>query len=251
MTHKTAIITGSGSGIGEATAKILAKGGYNVVLNGRTKEKLEKAARGLDADNVLICAGDVSNNDDVNAMIEQTIERFGSIDVVVNNAVIAVMDDFESPNHDDFDQIMNINVKGVYNVSKAAFPHLKKAKGNIVNVSSVSGLGGDWGLCIYNASKGAVSNMTRAMALDLAKDGVRVNAVAPSLTDTEMTAGLDDNKALMAKFEERIPLGRPAKPEEVGDVIAFLAGDQARFVNGVILPVDGGLNASNGQPPIG
>ena len=251
MSKKTVIVTGSGSGIGAATAKIFAQNGYNVVLNGRTREKLEKVASEIDSDDVLICDGDVSKNEDVNKMIEDTVNEFGGIDVLVNNAGIAEPDQFQDSSHNDFDKVIDVNVRGVYNVSKAAYPHLKKSKGNIVNVSSVSGIGGDWGMCIYNASKGAVSNMTRAMALDLGKEGLRVNAVAPSFTKTDMSEGLQDNQELMDRFMERIPLGRPAEPEDIGDVIAFLASDKARFVNGVILPVDGGLNASNGQPPLG
>ena len=125
----------------------------------------------------------------------------------------------------------------------------RRGKGSIVNISSVSGIGGDWGLSFYNASKGAVTNLTRAMALELRGKGVRVNAVNPSLT--EMTSDFTGNKEVMAKFAERIPLGRPARPEEVAAVIAFLASDDASFVNGVNLPVDGGVSASNGQPRLG
>lgn len=118
-------------------------------------------------------------------------------------------------------------------------------------MSSVSGLGGDWGLSFYNASKGAVSNLTRAMAMELGAKGVRVNAVNPSLTLTDMTSGLSGNEQLMGKFADRIPLGRAARPEEVAAVIAFLASEDASFVNGVNLPVDGGVSASNGQPRLG
>lgn len=130
-------------------------------------------------------------------------------------------------------------------------PHLIKTRGNVVNTSSVSGLGGDWGMSIYNAAKGAVSNFTRALALDHGRDGVRVNAVCPSFTLTDMTDEMKDNEALLAKFNERIPLGRPANPDDIAAVIAFLASDDARFVTGVNLPVDGGLSASNGQPAVG
>jgi meso-butanediol dehydrogenase/(S,S)-butanediol dehydrogenase/diacetyl reductase len=119
----------------------------------------------------------------------------------------------------------------------------------VVNVSSVSGLGGDWGLSFYNAAKGAVTNFTRALAMDHARDGIRINAVCPSLTRTDLTEEMYGNRELMAKFAERIPMGRGAEPEEIAAVIAFLASDDARFITGVNLPVDGGLTASNGQPP--
>jgi meso-butanediol dehydrogenase/(S,S)-butanediol dehydrogenase/diacetyl reductase len=125
---------------------------------------------------------------------------------------------------------------------------LVQAGGNIVNVSSVSGLGGDWNMSFYNAAKGAVSNFTRSLALELGAQGVRVNAVNPGLTFTGLTQDIKRDQDLMRRFAERIPLGRGAEPEEVADVIAFLASDAARYVTGVNLPIDGGLTASNGQP---
>ena len=248
---KVAIITGAGSGIGEATAKRFVKDGYCVVLVGRTKEKLEKVANDIqNPDCVYVCSSDVSEEKDVKNIIKETIDHFGQLDVVVNNAGVAVMGGVDEVSHKDWDKQMSINIGGVYLMIKEALPHLRKTKGNVVNVSSVSGLGGDWGLSSYNATKGAVSNYTRALAMELGTEGLRVNAVAPSLTRTDMTGGIMEDKDKLKKFEERIPLGRPAEPEEVADVIAFLAGHDARFVNGVILPVDGGLNASNGQPKL-
>ena len=139
---------------------------------------------------------------------------------------------------------MAIDVDGVFFCTRAALPHLLPTKGNIVNVSSVSGLGGDWNMSFYNAAKGAVTNLTRS----LAQKGVRVNAVNPGLTFTDLTEDMKDDAELMQRFADRIPLGRAAKAEEVADVIAFLASDDARYVTGVSLPVDGGLMASNGQP---
>lgn len=250
--QKVAIVTGAGSGIGEATAKRFIRDGYKVVLNGRTKSKLEAVANDLgQSDDVLVIDGDVGSQDDVTRLIDETVAKFGRIDVLVNNAAIAVMGGIEDVSLEDWSNQMNINAGGVFMTIKAALPHLLKTTGNVVNVSSVSGLGGDWGLFSYNATKGAVSNVTRALALDLGARGVRVNAVAPSLTKTDMTEGLTSDETLMEKFKDRIPMQRPAEPAEVADVIAFLAGHDARFVNGVVLPVDGGVNASNGQPKLG
>lgn len=252
LENKVVIVTGAGSGIGGAAAKRFANEGYNVVLNGRTESKLQNIAIDIDKpDNLLICAGDVSSENDVEQLINNTIEKFGQIDILVNNAGIAVMGEIEDVSLDDWHKQMDINTGGMFLTIKYALPHLKKSKGCIVNTSSVSGLGGDWGMFSYNATKGAVSNMTRALALDLAKYGIRINAIAPSLTRTDMTDGIMDDKELMEKFKNRIPMERPAEPEEIADVIYFLSGHDARFVNGVILPVDGGLNASNGQPKIG
>ena len=136
---------------------------------------------------------------------------------------------------------MAVNAGGVFHGSRAAMPHLIASGGCIVNTASVSGLGGDWGLSFYNASKGAIVNFTRALALDHGGDGVRVNCVCPSLTFTPMTADIKKNAKVLAKFRERIPLGRGCEPEEVAAVIAFLASDDASFVSGVALPVDGGV----------
>jgi meso-butanediol dehydrogenase/(S,S)-butanediol dehydrogenase/diacetyl reductase len=132
--------------------------------------------------------------------------------------------------------------------AREAIPHLEKTRGCIVNVASVSGLGGDWGMSAYDTSKGAVVNMTRVLAMDFAAKGIRVNSVCPSLTFTNMTADMMQDGELMKKFEERIPLGRGAQPSEIAAVIAFLASEDASFVTGVNMPVDGGVTASNGQP---
>ncbi len=132
--------------------------------------------------------------------------------------------------------------------AKFALPELLKTRGCIINTASVSGLGGDWGAAFYCATKGAVVNLTRAMALDHGLDGVRINAVCPSLVKTNMTNGWP--QAVRDKFNERIPLGRAAEPKEIAAVVTFLASDDASFINGVNLPVDGGATASDGQPKI-
>ncbi|MBK66947.1 MAG: 3-oxoacyl-ACP reductase [Rickettsiales bacterium] len=248
MTQKIAIITGSGSGMGAATAKKFVKNGFKVVLNGRTKSKLENISEEIGMDNVLIVPGDVSNPNDVENLINKTIETFGRLDVLVNNAAIAIFSPIEDLSLEDWNKQLSINATGTFLMIKHAIPYLEKTKGSIVNVSSVSGLGGDWTGFAYDATKGAINLMTKALALDFAKKGVRVNAVAPSLTDTDMASFAIDNNDILNKFKSRIAMKRPGKPEEVADVIAFLASDEARFVTGTILPVDGGLSASNGQP---
>ncbi len=135
-------------------------------------------------------------------------------------------------------------------MTRATLPHLIKSGGSIINVSSLGGLGGDRGLSFYNATKGAVSNLTRSLALEFAEKGVRINAVCPTTTFTEMTTPVfEQYPELLRRLLERIPVGRGAQPQEVASVIAFLASDDASFVNGVNLPVDGGVNASSGQAP--
>lgn len=248
FTGKVVIVTGAGSGIGAASVRRFARDGAAVVLAGRRADKLAEAAAGLPGERVLLQPTDVAEEAACAALIEATVGRFGRLDVLVNNAGTATFGSFTDIDAAAWRATMATNVEGVIHCCRSAMPHLLRSRGNIVNVSSVSGLGGDWGLSFYNASKGAVSNLTRALALEFGSRGVRVNAVNPSLTVTDMSQGITGSAELMARFVDRIPLGRAAEPAEVADVIAFLASDDARFVSGVNLPVDGGLTASNGQP---
>jgi meso-butanediol dehydrogenase/(S,S)-butanediol dehydrogenase/diacetyl reductase len=245
---KTVVVTGSGSGIGAATARRFAREGACVVLNGLDRDKLERVAAELTPEQCLIQPGDVSQQAEAETLIAAAVAHFGRLDVLVNNAGVAPTGPFLETSLEDWRHVMAVDVDGVFFCTRAALPHLLAAKGSIVNVSSVSGLGGDWNMSFYNAAKGAVSNLTRSLALELGGQGVRVNAVNPSLTFTGLTPSIKNDPELMQRFADRIPLGRGAEPEEVADVIAFLASDDARFVNGVNLPVDGGLMASNGQP---
>ncbi len=248
--NKTVIVTGAGSGIGKATAKKFASKGFNVVLNGRTKSKLEAVSKEINASNTLIVAGDVSKPADVKQLVESTISKFNTIDILVNNAAIFVGGTIDKVSLEDWNKQLEVNVTGPYLMIKETLPYLEKSKGNIVNVCSVSGLGGDWNAFAYDSTKGAIQLMTKALALDFAAKEIRINAVAPSLTDTDMGEGAMENEEVMKEFKKRIAMGRAAQPEEIADVIAFLASEEARFVTGTILPVDGGLSASNGQPKL-
>ena len=251
FTGKTVLITGAGSGIGAAAARRFASEGANVVLNGRRAEKLAEVAAGLDPARTLVHASDASVEAEVEALVAATVARFGGLDVLIANAGVFAGSSADKTSTADWRTVMATNLDGVFFAARASLPHLIAARGNIVSVASVSGLGADWGAVAYNASKGGVVNLTRAMALDNGRHGVRVNSVCPSLTITDMTVTLTDNAALMAKFAERIPLGRAATADEVASVIAFLASDDAAFVTGVNLPVDGGVGASDGQPRFG
>ncbi len=247
---KTVIVTGAGSGIGAATAERFSAEGANVVLAGRREDRLREVAGKLAPERTLVHPCDVADLAAVEELVQATVDRFGGLDVLVNNAGVGAFGPFSRLSVQEWRKVMAIDLDGVFFCCKAAMPHLLKSKGNIVNVSSVSGIGGDWLMSAYNAAKGGVTNFTRSLAMEFGGRGVRVNAVNPSLTHTEMTGELDANPELMAKFAERIPLGRGAQPDEIAPVIAFLASDDARFVNGVNLPVDGGVSASNGQPRI-
>jgi len=243
---KTVLVTGAASGIGRAAARRFADEGANVVVVDLDRAELDGASAELPAERLLIQPGDTSSKDAAAAAVKAAADRFGGLDVLVNNAGIASKGDITQTSEEDFDRVLTVNVGGYFHMAKAAMPELVKTRGSVVMTSSVSGLGGDWEMFAYNTSKGAVTNMVRAMALDAAKDGVRVNAVNPSFTDSGMTKAMQADPELMAKFKERMPLGTPAQPEDIAAVMAFLASDDARMVTGVNLPVDGGLMASNG-----
>lgn len=253
--EKTVIVTGAGSGIGRATALRFAKEGANVVLVGRTAETLKETTNEfpkdrtwIHIDNYLNIVCDISSQNQVQEMVKRVIEKFGKIDVLVNNAGKATQGKITELSAEDWKSAIDVNLNGTFYVCQAVIPHLIASKGNIVNVSSLSGVGGDWNMAAYNAAKAGVSNLTRTLALDHGPDGVRVNAVNPSVTKTNMTSAIQDNQAKTDKFLARCPLGRLAAPDDIAAAITFLASNDASMITGVNLPVDGGVSASNGQP---
>jgi len=245
---KVVIVTGAGSGIGAGAARRFLNEGASVVVNGRRAHKLLETIAGFDAARSFVHHGDVSDEAYVTRLVGDTVARFGKLDVLVNNAATATFGPFAETTTEVWRKVMSTDLDSVYFASREALPHLLKTKGCIVNLSSASGIGGDWGLSSYNAAKGAVTNFTRALALEYGSRGVRINAVAPSLTSTEATVDLEKSVPVMTAFRERLPIGRAATPDDIAGVIAFLASEDAVFINGVILPVDGGVSASNGQP---
>ena len=248
FTDKTVLVTGAASGMGLAAVRRFLDEGARVVMLDIDESSLTKAAAALPQDRVLVHVGDTADKETATNAIKATMARFGGLDILINNAGIGSEGDITQTSEDDFDRVMAVNVAGYFHMAKAAMPELVKTRGAIVMTSSVSGLGGDWKMFAYNTSKGAVSNMVRAMALDAAKDGVRVNAVNPSFTKTGMTEDMLKKDDLVAKFRERMPLGAPEDADGVAAAMAFLASDDARLITGVNLPVDAGLRASNGQP---
>ncbi|QOY93362.1 glucose 1-dehydrogenase [Massilia sp. UMI-21] len=248
--EKVVLVTGAASGIGLAAARRFLDEGARVVMLDIDQASLQEVASALPQDRVLVQVGDTADQATAAKAVEAAVARFGGLHVLVNNAGVATEGDILQTSEDDFERVMAVNVGGYFHMAKAALPELVKTGGSVVMTSSVSGLGGDWNTFAYNTSKGAVTNMVRAMALDAGKDGVRVNAVNPSFTKTGMTEDMLKDPELVAKFKERMPLGAPEDPEGVAAAIAFLASSDARLITGVNLPVDAGVTASNGQPPM-
>ncbi|XP_028855948.1 uncharacterized protein LOC114801789 [Denticeps clupeoides] len=249
LRDKVALITGASSGIGAATSVLFAKLGARLALNGRDVENLADVARQC-ADRgaePLLVPGDLTDDETVRKTVERTVAHFGRLDVLVNSAGILAMGSIETTDLEQYDKVMNVNVRSVYHLTHLCVPHLIRTKGSIVSVSSVNGQRSFPGVLAYCMSKSAIDQFTRCVALELASKQVRVNSVCPGVIITEVhkRAGLDADE--YAKFLERCKtthaLGRPGEADEVAHAIAFLASDAATFITGVNLPVDGGRHA--------
>jgi len=245
---RTVLITGGGSGIGLATAFRLRADGANLVLAGRNGSALDEAATRLNADagGVLTVEVDVTDEGRVAAAIQRAVDTFGGIHAVVNCAGIAANAPLLTATPESFRRTVEVNLVGTFLVGQAAARSMRRQRtGSIVNISSVSGMRGVGHRAAYSASKGGVIALTKVMALELAPLGIRVNCVAPGPTNTpfvERTHPQEQRRAIA----DTVPLGRYAEPEEVADVIAFLAGDTASYVTGQIWGVDGGQLAGFG-----
>ncbi|WP_313651899.1 SDR family oxidoreductase [Pantoea sp.] len=248
FTQKVVVVTGAGSGIGEASAKRFAEEGASVVLVGRTAQKLEETLAEMTSGDHLVAACDVSDAEQVKQLSEKVLAKYGRVDVLVNNAGVIVQGRVHEVGLDAWETLMKTDLDGVFYGVHYFMPALLKSKGNVVNISSVSGLGGDWGMSIYNAAKGAITNFTRALAMDYGADGVRVNAICPGFTFTDLTEEAKNDQALLERFYDRIPLRRAGEADDIARAIVFIASEDASYITGVNLPVDGGLTASNGQP---
>ena len=248
---KTVIVTGAASGIGHGVAERFSQEGANVVMADNDARALQQIGNHLPPDRILKHETDVADYGQMKALVAAAVKRFGGVDVMVNNAGVFSEGSVTEVELDGWARTIDIVLGGVFHGCRAAMPELLKTKGCIVNTASVSGLGADWAMAAYNAAKGGVVNLTRSVALDFGEKGVRCNSVCPSITRTGMTEDMLADEDVVQSFMQRLPLKRVAEPDDIAAVVAFLASDDARFVNGVNLPVDGGVTASNGQPAQG
>ena len=244
---KRVLVTGGGSGIGAAIARAFAGNGARVAVCGRRPEPLQGFVDSLEDGRGLAVTGDIGAVADAQRIVATVVSAFGGLDVVVSNAAGYAGGPLADLSIYDWEQLRTTNVDGFLHLAQASLPHLVESRGSLVAVGSVSGMRGDWGQAAYNASKHAVHGFVRSLALDYGDRGVRINAVAPSLTLTEMTGGMADDEAAMAKANDRIALGRPAQPDDIAPAVLFLASADAAYITGAVLPVDGGTSASTGQ----
>lgn len=240
--EKVVIITGSSRGIGKAIALAFAKEGASVVVSGRNKESLEKVVSEIEAigSKVIAVKADVSKVDDAKNLIEKTLEEFGQIDILVNNAGITRDNLLLRLSEEDWDSVLNTNLKGAFNCIKAVTkPMMKKRAGSIINITSVVGQTGNAGQVNYSASKAGMIGMTKSVAKELASRSIRVNAVAPGFIETDMTNEL--NEKAKEELIKAIPLSKLGSVANVADLVLFLSSDKAEYITGQVVNVDGGM----------
>lgn len=243
LKNKIAVITGGSRGIGKEIAKKLAYNGANIVINYTAKEeealKTKEEIENLGVKCIVIKC-DVSKSEEVNEMINKTIKEFGRVDILVNNAGITKDNLLMKMKEEDFDKVIDINLKGVFNCTKAVTrPMMKNKYGKIINISSVVGVIGNVGQANYCASKAGVIGFTKSTARELASRNININAVAPGFIDTDMTKVLSDD--IKNSMLSTIPKKEFGKPEDVANAVVFLASDMSSYITGQVINVDGGM----------
>ncbi len=249
LAERVALITGGSEGIGYATARLFLQEGARVAITGRSKRKGDRAINDLkNLGDVIFLKGDVSKSSDARRIVKATATRYGHIDILFNNAGVYIEKLAEDTTELEWDRVIDTNLKGVFLMVKYAVPYMKRNGGGvIVNNSSDAGLVGNRNCPAYCASKGGVTIMTKAMALDYAQHNIRVNSVNPGTIDTPMLAyeakASGEPKVYLKRMNEEHPIGRVGRADEVARAVLFLASDDSSFVTGAALSVDGGLTA--------
>jgi len=248
--QKRVLITGGTSGMGEATAVAFVQAGANVLISGRNQQRANAIINrlGKASGSINFVPGDISQSDQCGAIVEQSVSALGGLDIVVNSAGIIYHATAEETTDQQWLDTMNVNVNGMFYICRAAIPHLKAVGGTIVNIASDAALTGSYHLTAYCASKGAVLQMTRAMALDYAKDGVRIVPICPGDVDTPMLRGEFRDRGLdvetgLKESSQAVPLNRVCSAEEVAHMVLYAASDSAKFITGYPLVLDGGNRA--------
>lgn len=241
--RKTVLVTGGSRGIGKEVALLFAENGYDVIINYVSDKTDVKALKEeIEEKNVesLIIKADVSKQEEVEELVKKSIEKFGKIDVLVNNAGITKDNLIIRMNEEEFDKVIEINLKGTFLVTKAVSKYMmKKRQGSIINLSSVVGVAGNAGQCNYSASKAGIIGFTKSIAKELASRNIRANAVAPGFIATDMTSVLSD--AVKENINNQIPLKRMGAAKEVAELIYFLGSEKSSYITGQVINVDGGM----------
>ncbi|MER3446023.1 MAG: short-chain dehydrogenase [Candidatus Dadabacteria bacterium] len=250
LNGKTAIITGGGEGIGRATALLFCKEGAKVGITGRNKEKLDKVVREAKGNGEIVAfPGDVSKEEDVKRTVDEFIKRFNKIDILFNNAGVLEVGTVVTTSVEAWDKIIDINVKGTFLMSKYVIPHMiKNGGGSIINNSSVLGFIGSPNCVAYNTTKGAIMQFTRSLALDHAKQGIRVNTICPGFIKTKMNEDFignppDAQEKLDQIAAQIVPMGYRGEPDDIAYALVYLSSDEAKYVTGAHVVVDGGWTA--------
>lgn len=242
-----AIITGSSKGIGLGCALVFSREGAKVVITSRHRNEGQKIADRINSEggNAVYLQTDVSKSESVKKMVEETVKEFGKIDILINNAAYHISKNVEETTEEEWDFIIDTNLKSVFLCSKYCIPYLRKTKGAIVNMSSMVGLVGQGNAGAYSATKGGIIAMTKGMALDFAKDGIRVNCICPGWIETPLVEDWFSQQKDTKKAREYIysvhPLGRIGTIEECGYAALYLVSNESSFVTGIALPIDGGV----------
>jgi len=246
---QTAIVTGGASGIGMAIVRALVSEGAAVLIADIAGDAGRALAEEIGAAGAFHLT-DVADSVAIEAMVDRCIATFGRIDLLFNNAGIGAVGEITQFDPATWAKILAVNLTSVFHACRVAIPHMRGRDCAIVNTASISGLAGDYRMAAYNASKAAVINLTRSLALDHARDNIRVNAVCPGMIMTPMVALIKEAPSLIEAWTGSIPMGRPGRAEEVAAVALFLASREASFVTGAAFVVDGGISAHTGQPDV-